>query len=174
MVITISGLPGAGTSTVARVVADAVGLELVVGGTVFRAMAAERALDVAEFSNLAEDDAEIDLALDQRLANRARDDEVVLESRLAAWIVTKEGLDATRVWIDAAEGERALRVAAREGIDVDQALSANQVREASERRRFRSYYGIDLDDRSVYDLVIDSTGNEPAILAKSIVHAARK
>lgn len=174
MVITISGLPGAGTSTVAQLVADAVGLERVVGGIVFRRMAAERGLDVAELSNVAEGDPEIDLELDQRLANRVREGDVVLESRLAAWIVTNEGLDATRVCIDAAEGERARRVAAREGIDVDQALAANRAREASERQRYRTFYGIDLDDRSVYDLVIDSTGIEPATVAKSIVQAAWK
>ena len=107
MLITISGLPGAGTSTVARLVADALGIERVDGGTVFRTMAAERGLDVGQFSLVAEDDPEIDLELDQRLANRAREGDVLLESRLAGWIVTNEGLPATRVWVDADEEERA-------------------------------------------------------------------
>ena len=101
MLITISGLPGAGTSTVARLVADALGVERVDGGTVFRTMAAERGLDVGAFSLVAENDPEIDLELDQRLANRAREGDLVLESRLAAWIVTNEGLAALRVWVDA-------------------------------------------------------------------------
>ncbi|MBW3587892.1 MAG: AAA family ATPase [Actinobacteria bacterium] len=174
MVITISGLPGAGTSTVARLVADALDLGLIDGGSLFRTMAAERGFDLAEFSKVAEDDREIDLQLDQRLSVRARQGPVVLESRLAAWIVTNEGLNATRVWIDAAEEERARRVATREGIDVDQALAASRTREASERQRFRTNYGIDLDDRSVYDLTIDSTGSDPATVAKSIVEATGK
>ncbi len=174
MVITISGLPGAGTSTVARLVADALDLERIDGGSFFRAMAAERGLDLAAFSKVAQDDLAIDLQLDQRLTVRARLGQVVLESRLAAWIVTNEGLDATRVWIDAAEEERARRVAAREGIDIDQALAASRTREASERQRYRTNYGIDLDDRSVYDPVIDSTRSDPATVAKSIVDATRK
>jgi cytidylate kinase len=172
LLITISGLPGAGTSTVARLVAETLGLERVDGGTVFRMMAAERNLDVGEFSRVAEGDAEIDLELDQRLAERVRVGDVVLESRLAGWIATNEAVPATRVWIDAAENERALRVAAREGIEQAAALAANQAREASERRRYRTYYGIDLDARSVYDLVIDSTTAEPEEIAKSIVGAA--
>ena len=140
----------------------------------FRAMAAERGLDVGAFSHVAEDDPEIDLELDQRLANRARRGDVLLESRLAAWIVSNEGLAAFRIWLDAEEEERARRVAAREGIDQAAALEANRAREASERRRYRTYYGIDLDDRTVYDLVIDSTGVGPEAIAESIVAAITK
>jgi predicted cytidylate kinase len=174
LLITISGLPGAGTSTVARLVADALGVERVDGGTVFRTMAAERGLDVGAFSLVAENDPEIDLELDQRLTNRARAGDLVLESRLAGWIVTNEGLDALRVWVDADEQERARRVAAREGVDPAAALEANRAREASERLRYRTYYAIDLDDQRVYDLVIDSTGIEPAAIAESIVAAFSK
>jgi cytidylate kinase len=174
LLITISGLPGAGTSTVARLVADALRIERVDGGTVFRTMAAERDLDVGEFSRVAEQDPEFDLELDQRLANRARRGDVVLESRLAAWIATNEGLPATRAWVAADEDERARRVAAREGVHPAAALAANRTREASERLRYRTYYGIDLDDQTVYDLVIDSTGSEPETIAESIVAAVTK
>lgn len=174
MLITISGLPGAGTSTVARLVAAALGIERVDGGSVFRAMAAEVGLDVAEFSLVAENDPEIDLELDQRLANRVREGDVLLESRLAGWIVTNEGLAAFRVWVDAVEDERARRVATREGVDPATALEANRAREASERRRYRTYYGIDLDDETLYDLVVDSTGVGPEAIAESIVAAASK
>jgi cytidylate kinase len=174
LLITISGLPGAGTSTVARLVADALGIDRVDGGSVFRAMAAERGLDVGAFSLVAEADPEIDLELDQRLADRANEGDVLLESRLAAWIVTNEGLPATRVWIDADEQERARRVASREGVEPDAALEANRAREASERRRYRTYYGIDLDDQTLYDLVIDSTGIRPEALAESIVATVSK
>jgi cytidylate kinase len=174
LLITISGLPGAGTSTVARLVADALGIERVDGGTVFRSMAAERGLDVSAFSAVAEADPEIDLELDQRLANRAGEGDVVLESRLAGWIVTNEGLAAIRMWVDADENERARRVAVREGMDPATALEANRAREASERLRYRTYYGIDLDDLTVYDQVIDSTGIEPGAIAESILAALSK
>ena len=174
MVITISGLPGAGTSTVAKLLADALRLERVDGGTVFRLMAAEAGLDVGEFSVVAERDPEIDLELDQRLADRVRDGNVVLESRLAGWIATIEEVDATRVWIDAAEEERARRVALREHVEAAAALEANRAREASERRRYRTYYGIDLDDRSVYDLVVDSTATSPQAIVESIVTTTTK
>ena len=93
---------------------------------------------------------------------------------MAGWIVTIEHLDAVRVWIDADEGERARRVAGREHEGEEAALAANRAREASERRRYRTYYGIDLDDRSVYDLLIDSTATAPEAIAESILAAANR
>ncbi len=174
MLITISGLPGCGSSTVAGLVAEAVGIERVDGGSLFRGMAAERGLDLAEFSRVAEADPEIDLQLDQWLADRAKEGGVLLESRLAGWLVTKEGLPATRVWIDAREDERARRVAARDGMDIGRALAENRAREASERRRYRTNYGVDLDDRSFYDFVVDSTRIQPEVIAASIIRKAGK
>lgn len=174
MLITISGLPGAGTSTAARLVATTLALDHVDGGTVFRALAAERGLDVNAFSVIAEGDAEIDLELDQRLAERARAGEVVLESRLAGWIVVNEGLAATKVWIAAQPDERARRVAEREGVSVEAALAANEERERSEQLRYRTYYGIDLGDLAIYDLVVDSTATSPENVAKSILDAVSR
>jgi cytidylate kinase len=172
LLVTISGLPGSGTSTVASRVASSLGLERLDGGTAFRAMAAERGLTVSAFSELAESDPSIDVDLDQRLAVRARDGDLVLESRLAGWIARNEHLPALAVWIDCDDDERARRVAAREGISAADARVANVRREASERQRYRAYYDIDVADRSIYGLVLDSTTAEPDALTSTIVAAA--
>jgi cytidylate kinase len=52
---------------------------------------------------------------------------------------------------------RARRIAAREGIAYEEALSAMKSRERSENNRYEKYYGINLDDLSIYDLIIDSS-----------------
>lgn len=174
MLVTVSGLPGSGTSTVADLVAQRLGVAHVDGGTVFRTMASERRLDLREFSAVAEANSAIDVELDARLAAIARAGNVVLESRLAAWIAANEGVRATSAWIDGDERVRAERVARREHIDPAQALEANRAREASERHRYATLYGIDLDDRSVYDLVIDATSESPEAVAESIIAAASK
>lgn len=172
MLVTISGLPGAGTSTVARAVAGALGLERLDGGAVFRALAAERGLSLAAFSALAEDDDRIDLALDRRLAARARRGDVVLESRLAGWIARNEGLDALTVWIACADAERDRRVGRRDGLDAGAAGAANRARESSERSRYRRIYGIDLDDLSIYDVCLDSSTHPPDVLVERVLAVA--
>ena len=173
MLVTLSGLPGSGTSTVARLVADALGLDHLDGGTVFRALAAERDMTLAAFARLAESDDAIDRALDDRLAQRARDGDVVLESRLAGWLAHGADLVGLKVWIDCDEEVRAHRVGGRDGHDHHEALDANREREASERQRYLDYYDIDLSDRSVYDLVLDSTATGPDELVSRIVERCR-
>src|SRR5690606_31245358 len=99
VLITLSGLPGSGTSTVARKAAADLGLEHLDGGTVFRGLARERGTSLAEFAREAEGDDAIDRALDDRLTERARAGDVLLESRLAGWLVTRADINAIRVWI---------------------------------------------------------------------------
>lgn len=169
MLVTISGLPGAGTSTVARAVAAALGLERLDGGAVFRSLAAERGLSLEDFSALAEGDDSIDIALDTRLAARARQGDVVLESRLAGWIARNEGLPALTVWIACADAERDRRVGRRDRLDATAAGVANRARETSERSRYRRIYGIDLDDLSIYDVCLDSSEHPPDVLVERIL-----
>lgn len=167
--VTISGLPGSGTSTLARAVAEALDLDHVDGGQVFRALAAERGHDVHSFGAVAEADPSIDVELDTRLAERGAKGEVVLESRLAGWIATNEGLPALRVWLHCDDAERARRVAGREGTAPEAAAAQNRQREASEAQRYLDYYGIDIAEMSPYDLVLDSTATPVAELVAQVV-----
>jgi cytidylate kinase len=106
------------------------------------------------------------------LVERAGQDDVLLESRLAGWLATRSALRALRIWIHCDEVERARRVGARDGHDPDEALATNQAREASERSRYLGFYDIDLQDLSIYDLVVDSTSTGPDAIVDQIVQAA--
>lgn len=173
MLITISGLPGSGTTTVSRLVADALGLERIPGGEVFRQLAAEAGMSLAEFGVHAQTHPEIDVELDDRLTEHARVGGCVIESRLAGWLVTRAGLPAVRVWIDCAPAERARRVAERDGTTVAQAEADNEERARVEHARYLAVYDIDLHDRSVYDLVLESTQAPASLLADTVIAAAR-
>jgi cytidylate kinase len=172
VLLSISGLPGSGTSSVSRQVAARLGVEHLDGGTVFRSLAAERGMDLASFGALAESDPAIDRELDARLAARARAGGVLLESRLAGWILSNEGLAGLRVWIACDPAERARRVSGRDGGSLEEAVGANAAREASEAARYLAYYGIDIADLAVYDLVLDSTSAPVDELVEVIAAAA--
>lgn len=173
MLITISGLPGSGTTTLSRLVARALELERVPGGEVFRQLAAEAGMTLAEFGLYAQSHPEIDEELDARLTERARRGGCVVESRLAGWLATRAGLDALRVWVDCDDAVRAARVAERDGIDVDRARAENEARARLEHERYLAVYDIDLTDRSAYDLVLDSSTDPPDALADAVREAAR-
>lgn len=174
MLVTISGLPGSGTTTLSRLVAAALDLDRLPGGEVFRQMAAESGMTLAEFGRHARDHPEHDRELDRRLLERARAGGVVIESRLAGWLAARDDLPAVRVWVTCSDEERARRVGRRDATDVTTARADNTAREALERARYQDLYGIDLTDLSVYDLVLDSTGIAPEALAAEVVSAARR
>ena len=174
MLITVSGPPGSGTTTAATRVAKVLGLDMLPGGEVFRAMAAEHAMTLGEFGVYAAAQPTVDVELDRRLAARAHQGEVVIESRLAGWILHNEGLDGVAVWITCDDEVRAARVAARESLTVEQALAENAEREKLEHDRYLALYGIDSRDLSLYDLVLDSGRLEPEQVAERILAAAAR
>lgn len=173
MVIAMSGVPGSGKTTVARLVARELGLEHVYAGDIFRRQADERGLSLADYLRLAETDSSIDRALDDRMRARAQAGNVVLEGRLSALMCDQAHVDALRVFLDCSEAVRAARIAQREGGATAERLQDIQVREASDRYRYREIYGFDYHDPERYDAVIATDTRTPEDLASDIVQRAR-
>jgi predicted cytidylate kinase len=162
MRITISGPPGSGKTTVCRRLSEMLSIECVISGEVFRQMAKNHDLSLAEFGELAKNDSSYDRKLDDRMLEIAREnDTIILEGRLTAYMLTRHGLEAFKVYLDADMQERASRISKREEIPVEIALERIKERERCEAVRYLEYYGIDISDQSVFDLVLDTT-NIPA------------
>jgi cytidylate kinase len=154
MRITISGLPGSGTTTVARLLAKELSMEIISAGEMFRALAKDKSLLLEEFSKAAETTDEFDRWIDAKQREEAmKRDHVIVEGRLSGFVVPEADL---KVWLKAPLEVRAKRVAGRENLLYDEALAAMEEREQSELQRYEEYYGINMADLSVYDLVIDS------------------
>ena len=173
MLITISGLPGSGKTTVARLVAAALGLEHVYAGNIFRRQAEEAGLTLQEYAQRAETDPTIDRQLDDRMRERARAGRAVLEGRLAAFMANEAGVAALKVYLDASEPVRAARITNREGGVTAERLQEIQARETSDRQRYRDLYGVDYHDTRLYDVVVETDRRTPEDLAKEIVSHAR-
>ena len=173
MRITISGPPGSGKTTVCRLVADRLHLEVVVSGKIFRQMAQESSMSLADFGRLCEVDPETDKRLDARVVEIAQTkDNILVEGRLAAHMLTRHHIPAFRVFMDADLDVRAARVVEREGGTIEQRKQEIVVREDCEAKRYLAYYGIDVRDRKVYDLIIDTTYLSPERVADRICAAA--
>ena len=170
MFVTVSGPAGVGKSTTAAALADALGYEHVSGGDVFREVADERGLSALELNRLAEEEAEIDRALDRRQREVARErDDVVLESRLAGWMAAEYA--DLKIWLDAPLSVRAARIAEREDKPIGLARKETEARAESEARRYREYYGIDITDRSIYDLALSTARWGPEAITRVLREA---
>jgi cytidylate kinase len=170
MLITVSGPGGSGKSTLARSLAAELGVDHVSGGDVFRDIAAERDLTPLELNRQAEEDDSIDRDLDRRLRSIAREeDDLVLESRLAGWMAGE--FADFRVWLDAPLDVRAERIADREEKSVERAREETRARAESEAKRYENYYGIDIADLTIYDLVLNTARWSPDSLQALVLTA---
>jgi len=168
-VIVVSGQPGSGKSTVARGLAERLGLRYLYTGEIFRGIARARGMSLAELSKLAEEDASIDLEIDRRTLEEALKGGVVIDSHLAGWVLA--GIADFSVYLKAPLRVRIERIAGRDGVGPEAAATDILGRESSQWRRFRGLYSIDTTDLSIFDLVIETSHYSPDELVELILKA---
>ena len=169
-IITVSGLPGSGTSTACSTLSKELGWAYVNAGQVFRKLAEESGLSLATFGARAETDGRIDRQLDERILTLAETQApIIVEGRLAGWMVHRREVHALKIWLAANSDIRAERLAQRESKTPGQAYEELRVRESSEARRYQEFHQIDYADLSIYDLVIDTDETEPSGVVAQIL-----
>jgi len=169
LTITISGTPGSGKSTVAQILEKKLGLKYVYSGEIFRKLAVKHNMSLEEFGRYCETHQEIDQKLDDSQLEILKGGKVILEGRLAGWLAYENNVQAVKIMIDADIQTRAERIVKREGGDVKQREREMIEREKSEASRYKQYYGIDLKDGSIYDIVVDSADKTAEEIADLIL-----
>ena len=166
MIITIGGLAGTGTTTLAQVLSEKLNVPYISAGFIFREMAAERGMSVLEFSEFAEGNDEIDKEIDKRQAEKAKStDNLILEGRLSAFFVDNADL---RICLMTPFDVRSKRIAERENKSVDVAKSEIIIREESEDLRYKEIHNIDISNMEIYDLIINTDSFDPESISEII------
>lgn len=165
--LTLSGLAGVGKGTTTRLLAEQLGWQAVSAGDLYRRMADERGVSLAELETLATRDSSLDHDLDDyvRLFGETHK-HFICEGRLTWYFIPH----AFKVKLDCDFDTRIERIATRESISIQQARSQTLHRENAIRMRYRTYYKIEdfLADEN-FDLVVDTTSQSPEQVAATIL-----
>jgi cytidylate kinase len=169
MIVTISGAPGTGTSTLARSLSQELKLRWINSGDLFRKIADEKDISVREMNRLAEKGPEIDYLIDDAQKVLAKGGGGIFEGRLSGHLLPAD----LKVLLKAELRTRAERIAKREAKLTEDAMQETRHREESEGRRYKMYYNIDISDFSVYDLIVDSGKFDEAATLAIVLAAVR-
>ncbi|NIP35376.1 MAG: AAA family ATPase [Thermoplasmata archaeon] len=169
MIITLGGLPGSGKTTVARILADKLKMEYINAGDIFRNLASKKGMTLEEFGFFAERNPNIDKAIDKKLLEIARRDNVILEGRLAGIMLELNDVEALKVWLEAPLEVRVERISGRDSKSTEAAMADTQMREKSEWDRYYNIYHVDIRDLGVYNLVIQTQDRTPEDIANEII-----
>ncbi|WP_338601055.1 AAA family ATPase [Sulfolobus tengchongensis] len=156
MRIIISGPPGSGKTSVAVRLANALSYKFVSAGSMFREIAQKMGLDVVNLNRLAETNFDIDRMVDKKIYDYILNErDIIIESHIAGWLFREYADFAVYLW--APLKIRAGRISLRDKVSYDEALSQIISREYMHYKRFKRFYGIDVNDLSVFDLVINTS-----------------
>ena len=159
--ITISGTPGSGKSTVAKLLEKKLGIQYIYSGMIFRQQAKKHKMTLEEFGKYCEQNPEIDKELDNKQLEILQKGNVILEGRLAGWLAHLNNISALKIMLNADIDTRAKRIVKREKGEIEKRKKEIIQREKSEALRYKKYYNINLKDHSIYNLVIDASNKTP-------------
>jgi cytidylate kinase len=152
IVITVSGSASSGKSTGAKIIAEKFGLEYISAGKIFRDIAAEHGMSIEKFSAVRP--AEVDHEVDKRSLMYAIKGGCVLDGRMTGWAAGKWA--NAKIYYDCNLLIKAKRIAKNNGITVEEAKRIIEERDREDNKKYMALYGIDLFDKSIYDIIINN------------------
>ena len=147
-------------------------LDLKVVNYTFRDLAADIGVSFEEIHERSQQNRTFDYLTDLNQIRLSLQPEVVVGSRLAAWLVNAD----LRVWLQASLEERAKRIFRREvdkGLTYESVLYRTLQRDEQNRKRYLQLYGIDSNDRSDFDIIINTEKLTAEQVSSLIIAAAR-
>ncbi len=178
MIITLSGDPGSGKSTVAKILAQQLNLKHYSMGDMRGKIAIDLRLTIDELNKRGESESFTDKDVDEYQKKLGKqEDNFIVDGRLSFYFIPNsykiylkvDGRVAAQRIFNAPK-----RADERLYSSIDDVLNATKARVESDKKRYQKYYGIDYTNATQYDLVIDTTNNTPAQIADKIILELKK
>ncbi|MEY3784519.1 MAG: hypothetical protein RLZZ230_841 [Candidatus Parcubacteria bacterium] len=175
-IITLSGKPGSGKSSTADKVAELLDYTRHSSGDMVRRILQHKHMTLEEYNNEAKDDHELDHKVDEELRALREKKDIVVDSRLGFYWIPESfkvylDLDleiaTARIFKDTSSNNMRKGI---EGGDASLQSTSKLVRERmlNEQSRFRKMYGVDPYNKNHFDLVIDTSRQNPLSVAIAV------
>ena len=174
MIITLTGKPCSGKSSVAKVMVEKYGFRVYSVGEMFKEEAHKHNMTTEEFNKFLMSNPEYDNFLDNRTAELGKlwaKEKVIFDSRLAWHFIPH----SFKVFMELDEEEMAKRLAESDRTGFEKYATIEEARQTlisrfnAENERYNKFYGIDNTDLNNYDLVITSKNRTPEDVAEEIL-----
>jgi CMP/dCMP kinase len=179
MIIIISGMPGAGKSSTADIVAKKLKYDRLSTGDIQRELAKERGMTITEWGEAEMKDKKYDIMVDDRVKEiLEKKDKFVLDTWIGAFFAMGNPR-CVKVFLDCDENECARRRAPQKRTEEafetpEKAIEDMRRRIANNRERWLKYYNYDFMDTSIYDLIIDTTAMTAEMVADEIINYVKE
>lgn len=168
MIITITGYPGSGKSTLGKGIASAFKMKHYSAGDFLREIAKERGMSLLQILHAMEEDRSIDDEIDRRSAELGKKgDNFVIDGRMAWHFIPKSlkifvkidlKVAAERIYRDTCAGKKE-RSHESENKSLKETERNMRKRLELNRNAYKRLYKVDYLDEKNYDLVVDTTNS---------------
>jgi cytidylate kinase len=169
-IITISGTPGSGKSTIAKALCKKFKAKRVYVGHYMRELARQRKMTLAELNHLAQSDPNIDIKADQETAKKARrlakKYPVVVEGRVQFYFLPESTKifikcniteSAKRIWKDLQDEKKSKQRNEAKVRNITDLKKEILIRKKSELLRYKKYYNLNHYLAKNYDFILDTS-----------------
>ncbi len=173
MMITISGFPGSGKSTVGKILADKLKYRFFSMGNLRGKIAINHNLTIDQLNKIGETEEWTDKEADKELIKIGKEENnYVIDTRLGFHFIP----DSVKIFLDVdlkTGAERIFkgprRADEKKYSSVEALKGELKQRIKSDKKRYKRWYNVDFTKKSNYDLVIDTTDLTPEKTAEKIL-----
>lgn len=178
-VISITGKPCSGKSTIAKLLEKDYGFKRISMGDMFKEEAKRRGMSTEEFTAFRVNDSSFDVYMDKQIPSFIKKfdgQNVIIESRVAWHFLP----DSFKVFIDLDEDEIAKRLVDSDRVGKERYTDFNEAKRSTisrwnaELEVYKKTYDIDCSDLTNYDLILNSKDKTPQQLTDKIWKAFQK
>ncbi len=173
VIIAVSGMPGAGSSTNSKLLAKKLNLSHFSAGDYYKKNASYLGEKETKTATEALKKKGVDISIEKIQDDMAKKGNVVIEAKIAVHYL--KGKNDFSIWLKASDRVRAERIMGRDDLKEKEAVKIINERDKIEREKFKKTYGFDtFDQEKEADFIVDTENKIPEQITDIIIKEMKR